>query len=154
MELWKDSCCSRREASAKLDDDQERRHWTCEQIVCLKHCLSLKTFILNFVAFFVPLATVISCFLKMSFSVTSAKREFTPAGHCFIIHLPGGGRCPLVRDSEPIRLFVIPTSPSFVYANYDYWLNMLFTTENKASIRTTARYISLCFLLRDAASSN
>ena len=38
MELWKDSCCSRREASAKLGD-QERRHLTCEQIVVLKHCL-------------------------------------------------------------------------------------------------------------------
>ena len=29
-----------------------------------------------------------------------------------IIRLPGGGQCPLVRDSEPIRLFEIPTSPS------------------------------------------
>ena len=48
----------------------------------------------------------------MSFSVTSAKREFTPAGHCFIIHLPGGGQCPLVKDSEPIRLLEILTSPS------------------------------------------
>ena len=38
--------------------------------------------------------------------------EFTPAGHCFIIHLPGGGQCPLVRDSEPIKLLEIPTSPS------------------------------------------
>ena len=28
----------------------------------------------------------------MSFSVTLAKQEFTPAGHCFIIHLPGGGQ--------------------------------------------------------------
>ena len=34
------------------------------------------------------------------------------AGHCFIIHLPGGGHCPLARDSEPIRLLEIPTSPS------------------------------------------
>ena len=78
----------------------------------LKHCLSLKTFIPNFVAFFVSLAVVISCVRKMSFSVTSAKREFMPAGHCFIIHLPGGGQWPLVRDSEPIRLLEIPTSPS------------------------------------------
>ena len=78
----------------------------------LKHCLSLKTFIPNFVAFFVSLAVVISCVRKMSLSVTSAKQEFTPAGHCFIIHLPGGGQCPLVRDSEPIRLLEIPTSPS------------------------------------------
>ena len=78
----------------------------------LKHCLSLKTFIPNFVAFFVSLAVVISCVRKMSFSVTLAKQEFTPAGHCFIIHLQGGGQCPLVRDSEPIRLLEIPTSPS------------------------------------------
>ena len=79
----------------------------------LKHCLSLKTFIPNFVAFFVSLAVVISCVRKMSYSVTSAKREFTPADYCFIIHFPGGGQCPLVRDSEPIRLLEIPTSPSY-----------------------------------------
>ena len=78
----------------------------------LKHCLSLKTIIPNFVAFFVSLGIVISCICKMSFSVTSAKQEFTPAGYCFIIHLPGGAQCPLVRDSEPIRLLEIPTSPS------------------------------------------
>ena len=48
----------------------------------------------------------------MSFSVTSAKQEFAPAGHCFIIHLSGGGQCPLVRDGEPIRSLVIQTSPS------------------------------------------
>ena len=40
------------------------------------------------------------------------------------------------------------------FDNYDYWLNILFTTENKASNRTTARYISQCFLLRDTDSSN
>ena len=78
----------------------------------LKHCLSPKTFIPNFVAFFVLLEIVISCIHKMLFSVTSAKQESTPAGHCFIIHLSGGGQCPLVRDSEPIRLLEIPTSPS------------------------------------------
>ena len=78
----------------------------------LKHCLFLKTTIPNFVAFFVSLGIVISCIRKMSFSFTSAKQEFTPAGHCFIIHLPGDGQCPLVRDSEPIRLLEIPTSPS------------------------------------------
>ena len=38
----------------------------------LKQCLSLKTIIPNFVAFFVLLGVVIS---KMSFSVTSAKQE-------------------------------------------------------------------------------
>ena len=77
----------------------------------LKHCLSLKTLIPNFVCFFVSLVIVISCIRKMLFSVTSAKPEFTPV-HCFIIHLPGGGQCPLVRDSEPIRLLEMPTSPS------------------------------------------
>ena len=34
------------------------------------------------------------------------------AGHCFNIHLLGGGQCQLVRDSEPIRLLEMPTSPS------------------------------------------
>ena len=33
MEPWKGSCCSRRDASAELGD-QDRRHWTCEQVVC------------------------------------------------------------------------------------------------------------------------
>ena len=80
----------------------------------LKHCLSLKTFIPNFVGFFVLLGIVISCIHKMLSSVTSAtaKQEFTPASHCFIIHLLGGGQCPLVRDSKPIRLLEIPTWPS------------------------------------------
>ena len=45
----------------------------------LKHCLSLKTFIPNFVIFLVSLGIVISCVRKMSFSVTSGKREFMPA---------------------------------------------------------------------------
>ena len=58
------------------------------------------------------LGIVISGIRKMSFSVTLAKQEFMPVGHCFIIHLPGGGQCPLVRDSEPIRMLEIPTSPS------------------------------------------
>ena len=40
------------------------------------------------------------------------------AGHCFIIHLPGGGQCPLVRDSEPIRLLEMPTSPSLYMLIY------------------------------------
>ena len=40
------------------------------------------------------------------------------------------------------------------FDSYDCWLNIIFTTENKASIRTTARYICQCFLLRDAASSS
>ena len=78
----------------------------------LKHCLSLKTIIPNFIAYFVSLGIVISCICKMLFSATSAKEEFTPAGICLIIYLPGGGQCPLVRDSEPIRLLEIPTSLS------------------------------------------
>ena len=55
---------------------------------------------------------LISCIRRMSFSVTSY------VGHCFIIHLPGGGHCPLVRDSEPIRLLVIPTSPNLYMLIY------------------------------------
>ena len=62
----------------------------------LKHCLSLKTIIPNFVAFLVSLRIAISCVRKMSFWVNSATG--VDAGHCFIIHLPGGGQCPLVRD--------------------------------------------------------
>ena len=108
---WKDSCCSRREAISEAWQSGQKILDMWANCV-LKHCLSLKTIIPNFVAFFVTLGIVISCIRKLSFSVTSAKREFMPAGHCFIIHLPGGGQCPLVRDSEPIRLLEIPTSPS------------------------------------------
>ena len=78
MEPWKDSCCSRREASAELGD-QDRRHWTCELIVWLKHCFSLETFLHKFVAFFVPLGIVIFCIGKMSFLCSFSKTEFTPA---------------------------------------------------------------------------
>ena len=74
MEPWKDSCCSRREASAEVGD-QDRRHSTCEQIVCSKHCLSLKTFMPKFVAFIVSLGDLISCIRGMSFSVTLAILE-------------------------------------------------------------------------------
>ena len=45
----------------------------------IKHCLSHETFMPNFVVFLVSLGIVISCIRKMSFSVNSAKREFTPA---------------------------------------------------------------------------
>ena len=44
-----------------------------------KQCLFLRTSIPNFVAFFESLRVVIFCIRKMSFSVTSAKQEFTPA---------------------------------------------------------------------------
>ena len=77
----------------------------------LKHRLSLKTIIPNFVASFVSLGIIISCIRKMPFSVTSAKGEFTPA----IVSLSTSqevDNVPLVRDSEPIRLLEIPTSPS------------------------------------------
>ena len=33
MESLKDSCCSKKEASAEVGD-QDRRHSTCEPIVC------------------------------------------------------------------------------------------------------------------------
>ena len=85
--------------------------------LCVK--TSLKTFVPNFVAFFVSLGIVISYIRMMSFAVTSAKREFTPTGHCFIIHFPVGGHCPLVRDSKPIRLLEIPTSPSNILHSHD-----------------------------------
>ena len=44
-----------------------------------KHCVPLKTVIPNFIAFFVLLGITLPCIHMTSFSVTSAKREFTPA---------------------------------------------------------------------------
>ena len=75
----------------------------------LKHCFSLKTFIPKFVAFFVPFR---NCNIFHSQDVVSRflRQNGVYAGHCFIIHLLGCGQCPLVRDSEPIRLLEIPTS--------------------------------------------
>ena len=81
----------------------------------LKHCLSLETIISNFIAFFVSLGFVISCICKMSFSVTSAKQEFTLASHCFIIHLPGGGQCPLVAVRTELVITCVTSSVSFVW---------------------------------------
>ena len=69
----------------------------------LKHCLSLKTFIPNFVAFFVALGIVIILH-SQDVVLGHFGKTGVYAGHCFIIHLPGGGHCPLVRDSEPMRL--------------------------------------------------
>ena len=113
VEPWKDSFKERGISKAWRSGEKTLDIWAnC----VLKHCLSLKTFIPNFVAFFVSLGIVISCIHKMSFSVTLAKREFM--GHCFIIHLPGGGHCSLVEDSKLIWLLEIPTSPSLhIYAN-------------------------------------
>ena len=62
----------------------------------LKYCLSLKTFIPNFVALFVSLGVVISCICEMSFSVTSAKREFTSA----IVSLSTSREVVIVQLSE------------------------------------------------------
>ena len=49
------------------------------KLCVLKHRLPIKSFIPNFVAFFVLLVIALSCIRKMSSTVTSAKREFTPA---------------------------------------------------------------------------
>ena len=62
----------------------------------LKYCLSLKTFIPNFVALFVSLGVVISCICEMSFSVTLAKREFTSA----IVSLSTSREVVIVQLSE------------------------------------------------------
>ena len=45
----------------------------------LKHCLTLKTFIPNFVAYCVLLEIALSCICMMLSSVTLAKWEFMPA---------------------------------------------------------------------------
>ena len=65
-------------------------------LVCkmLSLILPLKTFILNFVTFFVFSGTASSCIFKISYSETLAKREFTPAILVLfglrIIHSEGG----------------------------------------------------------------
>ena len=78
----------------------------------LKHCLSLKTFIPNFVAFFVSLGIVLYCKFAIMQDVVLGHFGKTGvyAGRPLFQYPPP--KCPLVRDSEPIRLLVIPTSPS------------------------------------------
>ena len=86
----------------------------------LKHCLSLKTIIPNFVAF---------VFIVRNYNILHSQdvilghfsQTRVYAGHCFIIHLPGGGQCPLVRDSEPIRSLQNTNVTEFVYANLSYY---------------------------------
>ena len=85
----------------------------------LKHCLPLKTSIPNFRAFFVLLAIALSCIHTMSSLVTLNDKTGVYTSHCFIIHLLGGGHCPLARDSKPIRLLeIIPTSLSLYILRY------------------------------------
>ena len=89
----------------------------------LKHCLPLK--FPSFLVFFALLGIMLSCIRKISSSVTLAKRESVYDGHCVIIYLPGGGHCPLARDSEPIRLLEMPTSPSL----YMITTNIVYITD-------------------------
>ena len=90
----------------------------------LKHCLSLKTFIPNFVGFFR------NCKILHSRDVVLGHFGKTRvyAGHCFIIHLPGGGQCPLARDGEPMRLLEIQTSPSLYMLIAYSWSDLPGTT--------------------------
>ena len=57
------------------------KHARIRETVCkiLSLLLPLKTFIPNFLAFFVFSCTASSCIFKISDSETLAKREFTPA---------------------------------------------------------------------------
>ena len=71
----------------------------------LRHCLPVKTFVPNFVAFFVLLA--IDCLAFGDFLLCHYRRTGVYADHCFIINLPGGGHCPLARESEPIGLLEV-----------------------------------------------
>ena len=73
------------------------KHVRIREVVCkiLSLLLPLKTFIPNFVAFFVFSGTASSCIFKISDSEILAKREFTPAvlfsfGLLCIIHSKGG----------------------------------------------------------------
>ena len=69
-----------RSISEALVGDQAREDNGHVSKLCVKTLFISENFhSYNFVAFFVSLAVVISCIRKMSFSVTSAKREFTPA---------------------------------------------------------------------------
>ena len=58
MELWKDSCCSRREPSAKLGNQEQIRREDTRHVskLCVKTLFISETFIPNFVAFFVLFA--------------------------------------------------------------------------------------------------
>ena len=81
----------------------------------IKHCLPLKTFIPNFVAFFVLLGIALSCIWKIFSSVTTTKWEFTVAiVLCRKLSILGGRHCPLARDSEPIRFLEITMSLSLI----------------------------------------
>ena len=87
-----------------------------------KHCLSLKTFIPNFVAFFVSLGIVIFCIRRKMFSVARFGKTGVYTGRSLFHYPPPRSwykqsdwfatSDSLVRDSEPIRLLVTPTSPS------------------------------------------
>ena len=85
VEPWKGGCSSRREACISGAwrtglRKASRAEGTGHVVNCvLKYCLPFKTFIPVFAAFFVLLGIALSCICKMSFQVTSAKREFTPA---------------------------------------------------------------------------
>ena len=78
----------------------------------LKYCLPLKIFVPNLVDFSVLLGNALSCNLEEKAEVY--------ADHCFmpkIMHLPGGGHCPLARDNQiSLKINVI----EFVCANCSY----------------------------------
>ena len=111
MEL-KDSC-SWSEASVELGDQdfeklREQKTLYMWANCLLKHCLLLKTFTRSF------LCIVGNYIILHSQDVVLGHYDKTGVytDRCFIIQLPGGGHCPFVRDSEPIRLLEIPMSPS------------------------------------------
>ena len=84
--------------------------------------LYVKKVLPNFVAFFFfdKLGIALRCIREMSFSVSSANLR-RPLFHC---SPPGRWTdCPLVRDSEPIRLLEIPTSTSLYMLMFYNYLN-------------------------------
>ena len=83
--------------------------------LCVETLFTSKNFHSSFRSFLCIVGTCI-----ILHSVTWAKRDVLCVEHCFIIHLIGGGHCPLASDSEPTRLLEIATSPTFVFANNNY----------------------------------
>ena len=78
----------------------------------LKYSLSLKTIIPNFEKLFFCIVRNCNILHLQDVVLGHLGKTGVHAGHCFIIHIPGGRQCPLVRDSKPIRLLEIPMSPN------------------------------------------
>ena len=103
MEPWTGGCCSRREASARARQSGLRKAVRAEDTghvskLCVKTLFTSENFHSCFRSF---LCIVRNCIILHSQDVVLGHfaKMGVYDGHCFITHLPGGGHCPLVRDS-------------------------------------------------------